>query len=287
MDKIDKKLLKLLAKNARISVTQLAKRSRISREQANYRLKKLPVTFYPIIDYKQLGVEHFVVFMQNNDIKKIKNHPNINWIGTQLGKWGIVFDIYSKVEDLNKILRPIVKGEYAVLCVDHEEVYPGKLVDEEVYFPKKKEAKLDVTDKKILQFLNNARVSYTEIAKQTDLSVNTIKTRIKRMEKTVIQGYTIAIDHKAFNKKWFGLQVKIDLNNHKEFETFLRLNPLVTYFYRYTLSGHHHYDFNVLAKDEEELKSFISGLKADIINSFIVLDVLTSQQLPPAVFNQQ
>ena len=56
---------------------------------------------------------------------------------------------------------------------------------------------LDETDVKILKMLTfNARLSSRQIAKKCEISIGTVLTRMKRMEKEgVVKGYTALLDH--------------------------------------------------------------------------------------------
>jgi len=56
---------------------------------------------------------------------------------------------------------------------------------------------LDETDVKILNALTlNARLSSRQIAKQCDVSIGTVLSRIKKMEKEgIIKGYSVLLDH--------------------------------------------------------------------------------------------
>ncbi len=55
---------------------------------------------------------------------------------------------------------------------------------------------IDEVDRKILnEYLNDARLSYREIAKRIDVAVGTVLSRTKKMEKSgVITGYTVLLD---------------------------------------------------------------------------------------------
>lgn len=59
--------------------------------------------------------------------------------------------------------------------------------------------KLDTLDRQILQFLiRDARMPYTEIAKELVVSPGTIHVRVKKMEKSgIIRGASLHIDYKA------------------------------------------------------------------------------------------
>ena len=58
------------------------------------------------------------------------------------------------------------------------------------------QGKLDAVDTDILNaLLENARLSYRQIAKKVNVSVATVMHRLKALEKGVIKGYTLNLDY--------------------------------------------------------------------------------------------
>ena len=75
MDEKDKKILAELDKNSRIPINQLAKHVGVSKEVANYRLKRLVkdkvvFDFYAQLDFQQLGFSRYGCLIQ---LKNVNN----------------------------------------------------------------------------------------------------------------------------------------------------------------------------------------------------------------------
>ena len=110
LDKKDWKILAALSKDCRTSLTQIAKAVGVSREVADYRIKKLVKTgiiksFCADVNLQALGFTKHVVYLElknvdrekeGNIFKLLKSHKFISWIVTSTGKWSIIFDIHSK-----------------------------------------------------------------------------------------------------------------------------------------------------------------------------------------------
>ena len=119
----------------------------------------------------------------------------------------------------------------------------------------------DQTDVKILKTLTfDARLSSRQIAKQCDISIGTVLTRIKRMEKEgIVKGYAAVLDHE---KLGYELTVVTELTVSKgkllEVENEIARLPNVTCVYDVTGLV----DAVIVAKfkDREDLSKFTKRL---------------------------
>lgn len=122
---------------------------------------------------------------------------------------------------------------------------------------------LDETDVKILRILlSDARLSSRQIAKQTGVSIGTVLTRVRQMEKEgVIKGYSALINHE---KLGYELTVIIELTVSKgkllEIEREIAKSPNVCGVYDVTGLT----DAMIIAKfrSREELSIFVKRLLA-------------------------
>jgi len=98
---------------------------------------------------------------------------------------------------------------------------------------------LDVKDRKLLYYLNlNARMSYTQLAKNVGLSKNSIKYRIERLQKEgVIQYFSSVVNLSSINNTTFTLLLKFneDIYDQKEIIGYLKNHPYTIW--AATLSG--------------------------------------------------
>jgi DNA-binding Lrp family transcriptional regulator len=319
MDKIDKKILNELIENSRIPLSKLGKNVRLSRENVYYRIqnmirRKIIKDFVTFIDYKKIGFNHFTIFIEFDKIDKekesqiidyLKKEYNVSWIGILSGSWSLTFDVYTKTNNelnvfINKFFNKFNKhfGNYIILNIQDSNYYFNKIINENVRPAIVEDSsimRLDKIDLKILKELNeDSRISYVDIAEKLKLTPNAIKNRIKILEKKmIIQGYSISINHKEFGMEWNGLQIKIKKPSseiEEKIKNYLKINPKVIFYYQYNKSGIYDFDIGIIAKDSSELREFINDLRTNfydeitITNTFIVLEEVSSHNLPKVIF---
>ncbi len=319
IDKIDLKILNELLKNSSQPLSKIGKNVRLSRENVHYRIQKLMKdkvikNFVVDISAKKLGFSQYVVFLEFERINKadeekiisyLKSQKNISWIGILSGKWSLTFDIYVRsVDELNLIVSSILNkfskevGDYLVLELLDSEYFFNKLINTSRVIHSKinsEKQRYDKRDIKILNELNkNSRKSYFEISEQLKISPNTVKNRIKAMEKEgIIGGYSASINHKSFGYEWHGLQLKLTKPTNEVEQkviSYIKNNPKIIFYYKYVKSGFYDFDIGVIIRDSTELRNFINQLRTDffeqikIVDTFLVLEESSSHNLPQAIF---
>ena len=307
MDKKDLKILAELEMDSRIPINLLAKKVGVSKEVANYRVKRLVsnktiLEFYPVINTTNLGFSRFGCFIQlkniNNDkenkfLKYLIDHEFTVYLGPIIGKWNFVFDILAKDRDhLIKIIKEISSEiqEYLESLIimnisSEQENFPTKILGlkKRIEFNTEyKNIKLDKTDLKILELMsNNSRIEYKDLSKKLNLSANAIKYRIKSLEKYgIIKGYSITIDVKKLGYELHNIQIKLTnqdkINSLKEF---LRNNLNVIYFYNYLGNENWDMDIGVVVKNSLDLRDFINKLRERFGDIIKIHDIYTIVEL--------
>ena len=320
MDKIDKKILKELLENSRLPLSQIGKRVRLSRENVYYRIQNLIKQgiirdFVASIDYTSLGFQQFVAFIEFDKIDKekesqiieyLKKEKSVSWIGVLSGNWSFTFDIFVKSNfELNDFIGKFFNsfeqniGDYIILNLQESNYFFNKIIDEIISIPStkgKENVKVDAIDLKILKKLNeDAKITYVNLSHDLNLSANAIKKRIQNLEKNkIILGYSISINHKHFGLEWQGLQIKLR-RPAKELEdklkSYLKINKKVIFYYHYNKTGVYDFDIGIIVKDSSDLRDFINTFRKDfydeikISNSFLVLEEVSSHNLPKVVFS--
>jgi len=129
IDKKDKKILSCLDMDARMPVKELAKKVQISREVAEYRLKRLArlgVIYgaYTVFNADAIGYRSFRLLLRLFNLKQeqkqdlisyFEDHPNTWWVASTGGKWDIILNFIAKdSSQFNDIFEEIVAryGEY-------------------------------------------------------------------------------------------------------------------------------------------------------------------------------
>lgn len=320
MDKIDSKILKSLLENSRTPLSQIGKKVRLSRENVYYRIQNMIKQdiikdFVTSINYNSLGFQQYVVFIEFDKIDKekesqiieyLKNEKSISWIGILSGNWSLTFDIFSKTNsEVNEFISRFFNdfeqniGGYMLLNLQESNYFFNKIIDENILVSiskNKNQPKIDKTDIEILKKLNkNAKISYVDLSSALKLTPNAIKNRIKNLEKSnIILGYSISINHKHFGLEWQGLQIKLRRPS-KEIEdrlkSYFKMHNKVIFYYHYNKFGIYDFDIGVIVKDSSELREFINQLRKNfydeikIYNTFLVLDEVSSHNLPKIIFN--
>ncbi len=319
LDHYDRKILEVLIANSKESVTSIAKKVSLRRENVNYRINRLIKEglikeFNTILNEKLLNLEHYVIFVQLTNLKEdtekeildfLKKDKYMTWIGTSAGKWSLVFDmiIPEKFElnlITNKFLTRFGKSidEYVILRLHKSNYFSFKLIGtselKNIIKPKESILKLDNKDKIILSILNrNSRASYIQISKEAGLTPNGIKARIKNLERTgIILGYTISVDWKKLGYEWYGIQLKLIRYGEileQRLIDYLQENDRVIFYYKY-LAGTWDYDIGIIAKDSNELREFINEFRTKfpeevkIYDISLVLEETSSYKLPEGIF---
>lgn len=222
MDKLDIELLAELMKNSRIPITQLAKKLKVSREVATYRLNKLKkkriiLDFVTEINIERLGYVGAAVFVNVKATRQkefkdfLENCPFVSWVAELSGVWSFGLSIVGRT---NKELDErffIVYNRFKEYIIDHRFTLHRKSVFfYEKYFNKPANIntnkklinyRIDNKDKVILKELaKNSRIGSVSLSKKTSLTTPAITKRIKQLELAgYIEKYSIFVDISKIN----------------------------------------------------------------------------------------
>jgi len=219
LDHRDKRILFELDKNSRITLTELAKKLKTSKEVIHYRINnlvksKIILKFHTVPSTYRFGLSAYKVYLRLYDtsnekfdeiITFLKANKDIFWIGVTKGRWDLIFGVWANnmeeffhIHDqvLEKFSQHIQEKELSIsretFQYNRRWLYSDSTLPEEFTFGEKEaRINLDEHDKKILDVLtNNSREKIIEIAKQTNISTDMTSYRIKKMEKhKIIRGY--------------------------------------------------------------------------------------------------
>jgi len=124
---------------------------------------------------------------------------------------------------------------------------------------------LDMKDKKILEVLQkNARLPVSRIAKKVEMPADSVKYRIKRLEKLgVIRLYHAVLNfpllgHPMYNYTLFSL-FAMGETKEKEFVNFLISEPKITWISK--TSGKWDFVIGICAKDFKELEELLQRIR--------------------------
>lgn len=225
LDKIDLKLLKLLMRDSRAPLTQIAKTLNLSREVATYRLNRLKnegilLDFVAEIDISKLGYIGAAVFVnvkatKQEEFKKFLNLCSfVSWVAELSGIWSFGFSIIGRTNRELDEKFLLVYNKFKEEIIDHRfTLHRKSTFFYEKYFSHfsavslKAEAKknrigkfidykIDQKDKLLLKELSkNSRADCVALAKKISLTAPAAAQRIRHLEAGgYIEKYSLFVD---------------------------------------------------------------------------------------------
>jgi len=291
LDAKDKKILSELDMNARESMSQIAKKVRLSKETVNYRMKQLEKKgiiegYYAVIDTMNLGYAFHRIMLrfQNVDSKKeqeiidyAKKLPNLAWLASLEGNWDLVLVIWSKdISWFKKIYDKLVYKYSSYILHKYETVatkiyhfkrnflYGTKDSDEIVLGKKSEKIKIDSVDHIILNLLSrDARMPIIDISKKVKLTPNAVNQRIKSLvKKKVILGFRAKVNLSKFDYQHYKVFLYLQNMTEKAKEElihYLKSNKNVVYITE--AIGDADLEFEIFMKNSTEIHNLLKEMR--------------------------
>lgn len=291
LDLIDKKIIYTLDFTSRMPLTQLAKKIRISKHVAKYRLENLVkrgviMGFYADINASKIGLEIYMVYFKFHKMapeiekKFIKHMCSQDSVGVNIsvnGKWDYTIDLWAPsimhfkryYQNIMKDYEKYVKNKQVVIETDFYYFKPKPILYinsyEQITMTGDIESiRLDETDKKILANLaKNARAPLVELAKIVNLTPNAVKERIKNLEKNnIILGYRLFINYQLLGL----LHYRVFLHLENLTEEIERKIIQVLKYHKTCVSitktiGYCELEFRTIVKDVDEFYKLMEELR--------------------------
>lgn len=302
IDRKDKKILAALDMDARMPMTQLAKKVGLSRQVVEYRIKRMQkenIIFgaLAIFDSVVVGYNWYRVTFRflkinkeekNKLINHLKKHKHISWLGEAGGNWDMVMNVVCKDNfAFNGIFEELI-GLYGSSIRDYEILIYLSIHDlQRTYILSRKERtsffhemkhdskiKLDKLDFSIIKTLSkDALKSNVDLAHQLNVTANTIKNRIDNLKKNkVLLGFRLFINPTALGYKSHMLFLEItrlDLKKEKELYSYLQTILQITFIVKHI--GRWRFGMEIETKDEQEFQDIFVAIRArfsEIITDF-------------------
>ncbi|MDD5337541.1 MAG: Lrp/AsnC family transcriptional regulator [Candidatus ainarchaeum sp.] len=308
LDVKDRKLLYELDRNARITLTALAKQAGVSKEVARYRLRMLEKaglinTYFAIIDVALLGYTIRKAFIKLHNASESQEHEliswlvenkNVVWVASCDGQFDIAFGMRAKnlekyTEQLMELdnkfghlflqreIAPIVRGQYF-----YRDYLIGKEAGTEREFafgsvPRK--VGLDGHDWRILVELGrDARISLAAMASKIALSPDAVGKRLRRLERAgIIQNYILVLNNNAIGQLHYKVLVRLRSVSQERYRSlleFCRLHPNIFYIVR--TFGVWEFEIDLEVSDVETFRKAMRELKgefSDIISDYSYITI--------------
>ena len=305
MDKIDRKIMALIAEDARASHVLLARQVRVSREVFDYRIHKMEKEgiirgYEARINLSLFIYGGYIAFVKSIHItstieKRIleqvqKNH-NTYFIGRIGNRYDYVigFNVKSlhEVSTYQDFLNDIF-GENKInisttfVLKELRDSFKPIFIDKEenisiVSKPDIKErAKIDDTDKKILVALaQHGTLSSIQIGQELGITSVAVRNRIKKLlKKEVIINFRTMIDITKQELQFSHILIQTNPKNsseEKRLETYLQFDVHNTYVCK--ILGEFNYFVTVHTPDNKKLQEYITNIKNKFSDTITDLEV--------------
>jgi Lrp/AsnC family transcriptional regulator for asnA, asnC and gidA len=146
-------------------------------------------------------------------------------------------------------------------------------------------SEMDETDSAILHSLTkNARITISKMSQEIDVPDATISHRLKRLERTVIKGYTVILDPQAIGLDMTAIII-IQTETEKHSAVKIALSKLEEVSEVYSVSGEYDLLIKLWAHDMEELNHVINSKirsidGVDDLTEMIVMERVKEEMTP-------
>ncbi|MBN2880918.1 Lrp/AsnC family transcriptional regulator [Candidatus Woesearchaeota archaeon] len=238
LDKKDRTILSILSQNSRLTLSEIAKITNISRDSVNYRINTyqnigLIQGFRTVVNLKKFNYDNYHLLIQlkkfdEEYIQLLKTIPQIRAIIKYTGKYDLEIALVAKnTEELESLIEKIKTEnvqslEILLLTKDYKTGSMPKSFDNIQIETKDSKLRfketIDNTDKQLLKLLaNNAREKLINLAKELNISADTVNYRIKKLiQQNYIKKFICAINYELINYQTYA--VIINMNETKFFE---------------------------------------------------------------------
>jgi Lrp/AsnC family transcriptional regulator, regulator for asnA, asnC and gidA len=146
-------------------------------------------------------------------------------------------------------------------------------------------SEMDETDSAILRSLTkNARITISKMSQEIDVPDATISHRLKRLERTMIKGYTVILDPQAIGLDMTAIII-IQTETEKHSAVKIALSDLEEVSEVYSVSGEYDLLIKLWAHDMEELNHVINSKirsidGVDDLTEMIVMERVKEEMTP-------
>jgi len=309
LDKKNQQILQMLIDDARIPVSKISHKLKLSKPAVmqrikNMRDKKIILQFITYFNLISAGYKfHFILLETDREnelayAKKISENKFTAAVAQIASKFNLVWMVFSKnIEHFNKIINNSLK----TIKIKDIKIFPiienyfdnYKLFADEpkkINKPQHKKINLDKKDAKILNILkDNSRESLVNIAKECDLTAEAVKQRIKKLkEKGIILNFFTNFDIFKFGFHPYLILFKTNRRNQEQIFEFIRKHKNTNG--QYILDNEFNLMCIVVVKNLYELRGFIDDInklfEKEILNyeTYLLTNQISSDFFPQGVY---
>jgi Lrp/AsnC family transcriptional regulator, leucine-responsive regulatory protein len=310
LDKKDMAILRELDFDGRVSISKLARRVRVSKEVANYRLKRLAeqkviLGYIAIIDTYKLGYQMYCMHLRFKDINDETRKQFRNWVAADDnsmrllylgGKWHFFvtflaknpLEFNKKYDELIEKFGSRIQRKTVSITIEHEHWPYNFLYEKPILKPitigEPDNIILDKADFHILDILSKkCRTPLVDISIRLKLTANAVKYRIRNLEaKGIIKGYRALINPAFFDLSRYSITLHLsDVSKRKDVMRLLGAQKEVTLVTK--MMGTGDVRFEMICKTPLRVYSFIDDINQKLPG--IVMDFEDRTILSEEVFD--
>ena len=294
LDKLDRKILKILDWEGRLPVKHIAKRVKSNKDVVGYRIKQMEqegiiARYFPVLDMFKLGYHTSRLYFDLEEMDEQQEKKFLYYLDKEINaglifrmdypyKWGIVFwvkwlyDIEKTIVKIKQYLgKKLVKYNHTLISTFRQ--YPKDYCFETDHhttsysLEPKYAVEYDENDFKIIRELaKNARVTTVNIAEKLKIPQTTVSSKIKSLEKKkIILGYRAEINFVKLGYTNYFLELYLDDNNNlKKIEQWANHNKNVVWLQK--IVGTCDIEIEVEVKDRVALEGLLNELRKTFKN---------------------
>ncbi|MFH1400525.1 MAG: AsnC family transcriptional regulator [Nanoarchaeota archaeon] len=222
LDVKDRKILDILAKDARTPCARIAKHIRLSKDAVRYRIARLEnrgaiAGYRAVVDTERLGFDNYHILIQwlkqskesqSRMVERMAALPFVRSVLLFMGKYDVEVALIARgVREFERYLDALLgicsdlEFNYEVLLLT--KTYRSRLADQSQR--NQEETLRDATDVLILRALaDDARLPMVSVGKRVGISSDAVAYRLRSLVgRGVIAGWIPVIDYRALDKAWY------------------------------------------------------------------------------------
>ncbi len=294
LDAKDIAILRELDKNVRVSSIQIGKKTRLSKEVVQYRIKRLEdnkiITGYWAIINSAPAFAYKILIKNKNLAKEkrqefidyVTKHKRVSWFANTEGNFDYIITVFAKddvefsdfCEKLFSLYgsyfqeRHILKTTTASITNEKYLYEKGDFLYNWKFEISKGIEPDDETEEKILREISlNSRAKFTEIAEKVNLTPEAVAHRFKKIiKKKLILGLKVRLDFNKLNLEYYHFFIRLqDQTKKKELISYYTMHPDCNSILQHIGCYDLHLEF-ILPKDKIQcvLDDFISKFGTDV-----------------------
>ncbi|MBT3814554.1 Lrp/AsnC family transcriptional regulator [Candidatus Woesearchaeota archaeon] len=291
LDKKDLQILFELDQNSRQSINSIAKKTKLSRDVVNYRIKQLEKNkiisgYFALIDFNKLGYQAIRLYLELKNttteldeeiVAYFLKEKDVFTIYRTDGKFDLALgflvkdlNVYQKVYEnfLKKYRHYVINSGFSILTKYHHYnrnylVEKKKYSDSVLSTGSVQEYSVDEKDLQLLQEISeNARITLLELAKKLKMTATGVKYKLRNLEKNkVIVAYKLLIDQKKLGYEYYKVDLELeDINIIPSLNQFIIQHPNVIY--QDIAVGGSDFEFDCELKSQEDFYKLINEIKS-------------------------